>query len=379
VEVHAAKDHTYTDDADTDCNVCGAVREVKPSWTVGGFNNNSNNLSLVLKSEVYINLKLKVTGIEGIDPAELVNNMKLGVFYTKTANASDSTLDTADVVMDKVTYDAASGYFSFQSNGIPAKNMGDDRWYIAFITLPDGTVVRSGRFVYSPRKYAQAAMTNATFGEDLKALCVGLMNYGAAAQAYFAETTDYTYTELMNVGFESYQSLVRSYDASMITDRVSNTKELGFAYANSNFTGAPVFSLSLKGAIDMNFVYTAAKSGTITAAGMLIWDAETYGQVEKLTVENATEVVYVDAESLGSKTFKLSYAGTPAKEMGDTVYAVGFYEIDGTTYYSGVVTRSIEYYASNEIKSTTSLESLQNTMKAMVVYGDHAKDYFANN
>ena len=65
--------------------------------------------------------------------------------------------------------------------------------------------------------------------------------------------------------------------------------------------------------------------------------------------------------------------------MGDTVYVVGFYEIDGTTYYSGVVTRSIEYYANNEIKSTTSVESLKETMKAMVVYGDHAKDYFAKN
>ena len=70
---------------------------------------------------------------------------------------------------------------------------------------------------------------------------------------------------------------------------------------------------------------------------------------------------------------------TSAKEMGDTVYLVGFYEIDGTTYYSGVVTRSIEHYADNEIKSTTSVESLKERMKAMVVYGDHAKDYFAKN
>ena len=138
-----------------------------------------------------------------------------------------------------------------------------------------------------------------------------------------------------------------------------------------------MFGLVLEGAIDMNFTYTAAKSGTITSAGMLVWDAETYAAIDKFTTDNATVKVMADADdfSNGGKTFKLSYAGTPAKEMGDTVYVVGFYEIDGETYYSGVVTRSIEYYANNTINGNYP-ENLKTTVKALVVYGDYAKNYF---
>ena len=243
--------------------------------------------------------------------------------------------------------------------------------------MPDGSVIYSGRFVYSPLKYAESAMTNTQFKDGLKALCVALMNYGAAAQAYFADTTDYTYETPMNAGFDQYQSMVRPYDSSMITDRVSNTKTIAFAFSNGYYTSAPVFGLVLEGAIDMNFTYTAAKSGTITSAGMLVWDAETYAAIDKFTTDNATVQVMADADdfSNGGKTFKLSYTGTPAKEMGDTVYVIGFYEIDGVTYYSGMVTRSIEYYANNTINGNYP-ENLKNTVKALVVYGDYAKNNF---
>ena len=371
--------HTYDNDTDVDCNVCGETREVEEdTWTVGAFDNYSNLLSLVLEGEIYINLKLKLDGIEGIEPADLVEHMGLAVYYTDLPK-EERTVENADVLMDKVTYNASTEYFTFQSNGIPAKNMGDKRWYIAYVELPDGTILYSGRFNYSPKQYATDAMTNPDFDNELKALCVALMNYGAAAQVYFAETSSYTYETLMNAGFEAYQSMVNDFDESMLTARVSNTKTLDFAYNNNFFTAAPRFSLSLVGAIDMNFYYTAATSGTITSAGILVWDTKTYATVDTLTLENAKEVIYADMSQVSGADFKVSYAGTPAKEMGDTVYVVGFYEIGGTTYYSGVVSRSIEDYAKNEIKSTTSAASLQAAMKAMVVYGDHAKNYFANN
>ena len=47
------------------------------------------------------------------------------------------------------------------------------------------------------------------------------------------------------------------------------------------------------------------------------------------------------------------------------------------TYYSGVFTRSIEYYADKVIGNTGYDENLWEAMKAMVVYGDYARAYFA--
>ena len=108
---------------------------------------------------------------------------------------------------------------------------------------------------------------------------------------------------------------------------------------------------------------------------MLVWSAQKYAEVETLTLENAAEVIYAKPEAIIGSSFKVSYAGTPAKELGDTIYFVGFFEIDGTTYYSGVVSRHIEFYAGKAIESDATLKPL---MEAMIVYGDHAKGFFTN-
>ena len=306
--------------------------------------------------------------------------MGLAVFYTQTADAADSTIETADALVEKVTYDPKTGYFSLQTDGIPAKNMGDDRWYKIYIELPNGEILYSARFVYSPLRYAKSAMTDTSVSEEMRTLCVALMNYGAEAQKYFASVpnSSYTYETLMNTdaAFAPYKNKVRAYDTSMITPYVANQKPVEFAYANSNFTGLPGASLTLTGAIDLNLTFTAKKSGKITSAGMLVWSAQKYAEVETLTLENAAEVIYAKPEAIIGSSFKVSYAGTPAKELGDTIYFVGFFEIDGTTYYSGVVSRHIEFYAGKAIESDATLKPL---MEAMIVYGDHAKDYFANN
>ena len=50
---------------------------------------------------------------------------------------------------------------------------------------------------------------------------------------------------------------------------------------------------------------------------------------------------------------------------------------DGETYYTPIFSRSIEQYAATSINGNDSVE-LQDTMKAMVVYGDYAKNFFGN-
>ena len=215
---------------------------------------------------------------------------------------------------------------------------------------------------------------NNTYETKLQALCVSLMNYGAAAQVNF----NYKTTELMNADFADYQYMVNAYDESMITPRVTVDKAVELDNSsNSYLTAVPDFSLTLVGAIDMNFVWKPSVSGTITKAGMLVWNRKTYEQIESLTVENVTETITLTGSEISGSSFKTSFAGTPAKEMGDTVYVAAFYEIDGVTYYSGVFTRSIEYYADKVIGNTGYDENLWEAMKAMVVYGDYARAYFA--
>ncbi len=367
----ATEEHTYTDNK---C-LCGA--EKKPEWTVSGFATTKTS-SLVLEGEIFMNIFIKLEGIEGIDPEELVDRMGILTFYTKTPNLDDSNINTADLAKSKVKYDAETGYFIFETAGIPAKNMGDDWRYRCYIQMPDGSYVYSGRFIESPLRYCRTIVANTS--KEMRALCTALMNYGAEAQKYFAQTSDYTYTTLMNEEFSKYQVLVRAYSATMITDRLTREKSYGYTYSNATFTGS-TSNLVLAGAIDLNLFFSINHTD-VTSAGILVWDQATYEAMDVFTIENATANITVLEEDIvktdTTTQIKGVYAGTAAKDMGNTVFYAAYYtKADGTVIYSGVQRTSIETYANAVITGTYSAR-LKSTMKALVVYGDMAKDFWAN-
>ena len=75
-------------------------------------------------------------------------------------------------------------------------------YFKAYIKLADGSYVYSSLKYYNAKMYVTNKLSDSSAGEDLKALCVALMNYGAAAQTYFNVEGN-----LMNADLTDYQSL----------------------------------------------------------------------------------------------------------------------------------------------------------------------------
>jgi hypothetical protein len=59
--------------------------------------------------------------------------------------------------------------------------------------------------------------------------------------------------------------------------------------------------------------------------------------------------------------------------MDHTVYVCGVYEVDGTTYSTGVIPYSLAKYCDSKANNAGDMQAFA---AAMAVYGYHAKTYF---
>jgi hypothetical protein len=205
----------------------------------------------------------------------------------------------------------------------------------------------------------------------MRALCVALMNYGAEAQKYFAATTDYTYTELMNAGFEEYQYLVQPYSRDLLNlpGTVDAVKAGEFGTTANGFTQRSA-SMSADGSFALNYYFTTAVP--VEKVTMYYWTAEQYAAAAVLTPENASgskEMVRLEAVN----QFWANYDGIAAKEMDVPLYVCGVYEAEGEVYSTGVIAYSMARYCTGKAENNS---EIQNFARAMAVYGYHAKTYF---
>jgi hypothetical protein len=204
---------------------------------------------------------------------------------------------------------------------------------------------------------------------ELKATCVALMNYGAAAQEYFAATTDYTYDTLMNADFAQYQNLVVEYSEDLLAPRgsVDAAKAGTLGTKVNGFTKRSV-SMSADGDFSLNYYLTTDKA--VDKVTFYYWTADQYNSVDTLTLRNASgskEMVLTD----GTNRYWANVSGIAAKDIDKTVYACGVYEIDGVTYSSGVFSYSIGYYCTSKAAGTD--EVVKPFAKAIAVYSYHAR------
>ena len=370
------------------CSECGEIlveqTEIPVQSGIGdGYiveeNDDDVELSLALEDYVHNNFFFTVNGFDGlfesIDPATgKVEDIGLLVFYTRLPNSADCTVETADEVIEGGTYDYEKGMYKVRSNGIAAKDMGDDVWYKMYVKTANGYVYSAYRYKFSPRLYALDVQTKTNLPAELKALCVALMNYGADAQVYFAEKNGYKYDQLMNVGFEKYQNLVKDFDSSVITARGDwNADNFTFAQDSKTYTDVEYF-FSLESALVFNFNFIT-EFKNIENAGALVWTYEQYldGQT---SVDDAT-IYYAKTFSNGGKDFAVGYPGLAAKEMDSTFFACGFVDTDEGRVYSSVVRRNIDYLANWIIEDKDTSDNYKQLMKTMTLYGEYADIYFS--
>jgi hypothetical protein len=310
--------------------------------------------SLSFEDEILTNLYYTVSGIEATEMGLL----------TWSSEPANGTIDNAENIFVGAVYEETKGYYMVQTDGIAAKNLGDDIYMCVYAKTENG-IVYSDVTKYSPKQYALSRLENSK-NENMKALCVAMLNYGAAAQEYFGYKTE----DLMNASLTAeQQALVSAYSADLFTGAVAaNASKIGSFAKTEGFAGKSA-SVSFEGAFAINYYFaaSAAVEGDMT---FYYWSAEDYAKAQVLAADNATGTVAMTA--LDNGCYWANIAGIAAKELDDTFYAAAVYtDANGNTYCTGVVAYSLSSYCMKNANG-----SMGELAQATAIYGYHANEYF---
>ncbi|MBQ8621389.1 MAG: hypothetical protein IJ422_03645 [Oscillospiraceae bacterium] len=319
--------------------------------------------SLSMEDEILYNIYISVENLEAAAT-------DVGLLVWDSTPEDVSNFDGAQVYEGAVV---SGSYFKVTTDSVSAKHMGDMKYFVAYVKLNDGSYVFSEELEYSVISYALNMLANSD-DADLKKLCVALLNYGAAAQEYFAAKTDYSYSTLMNVDLTpEQQALIDAYSADMLNEVTPATSDKVGALDSTGGYGSKTASITLGSNFSIN--YRFAPTQTVDSGmTMYYWSAEDYASADVLTAGNCTGSVEMVKQIDGSYT--ASYTGIPAKLVDETVYVCGLYTSSGQTYSTGVIAYSLGAYLEQVAGngSTTAQELAQ----ATAVYCYYAKNYFAN-
>jgi hypothetical protein len=199
----------------------------------------------------------------------------------------------------------------------------------------------------------------------MKALCVAMLNYGAAAQEYFGYRTD----DLMNKDLtDEQQALVRAYDPSLFRGVVADPNKIT-TFTASGFSRRAA-TVSFGGAFTINYYLTPSEA----VAGQMklyIWNAQDYAATSTLTADNASSVITMEKQSSGAYWGQVS--GIAPKSIDDTYYVAAVYTDEvGNTHSTGILPYSISQYCMNTANSPT----MGNLSQATAMYGYYASQYF---
>ena len=310
--------------------------------------------TLSLENEVRYNVTFKAENLGSLT----ADRMGLAVFYSENY---EGTIENADDVIQGAAQ-TKEGY-KVSTNGIPAKNLGDDLYFKLFIQLEDGSYVYSNLYHYSAAIYARNILNSGS--EQQKAVAVALMNYGAEAQKYFNYKTD----DLMNKDITAeLQAMLNGFSADSLNSVISvESSKQGVFTANGGFTNKYP-SVTTGGVFEINYYFAPefVVDGNMT---LYCWSEDTYLNAEVLTAENADAVMTMDAvngEYVGNSQQIV------AKDMDKTVYAAAVYESNGTIYCTGVLPYSIAAYCQSNAQDA----ELADIANAIAVYGNAAKALF---
>ena len=332
----------------------GAAAEQKPVLTASG-------ATLSLESEILMNLYFQATNADQIS----TDDMGLLV-WNQNPGAADFA--TADSVIPGALYDEAKGVYMVHSEGISGKKMGDSLYLAAYAKCADGSYVYTEPMEYSPKIYAMNRLA-ASQNENLKALLVAMLNYGAEAQTFF----NYNADQLMNADLTAEQkALVKAYEASMMESpaAVDAAKAGTFGTETKGFANVGA-TMSAEGIFSINYYFTTANA--VDQVTMYYWTKDAYDAADVLTADNASGSKVMTATSTENQVFA-SIDGIAAKDLDKTVYVCGVYEVDGETFTTGIIRYSLGVYCVN--KAANGSEAMKPLAAATAVYGYYAKVYF---
>ena len=363
---------TYT------CITCSATKDEEIpqlTWTAGVINPKSVTLSL--DDLIFLNVYSDYTG--GTLSQEYIETHG-GLIYWNFANYPGDdkvSIDEANaIVVPGLAYNTGNKRYLGTTEGIALKNLGDNLKICSYVELPDGTIMYSRVIEYSGKKYAMSRINNidkeANPSAKLAAereVCISMLNAVYEAQKFFKHNLDTP----ANAELSADRQVV-NYNADMITPAIAVDRDLTRDRTVFTSRGA---SLALEGKIEMTFTFTIPASYMSTAkdTGMLYWSREDYEKATVLDASSATYTGELEATTTADKYSAKYPKAFATKEYEDTVYACAYLiDADGNYHYSGIIAYNVEAYAKSKINGNSAEADL---CKALVVYGEAAKAYFA--
>lgn len=317
--------------------------------------------SLSFESEIYYNVYFEATGTDGVALTDM------GLLTWNTPQTA-GTIETATEIIPGAVLNS-NGYYSVRSNGIPAKKLADTLYFKVYMKLADGSYVYSNLYNYSAKTYAKDRLANST-NTKMKALCVAMLNYGAAAQTHFG----YRPYDLMNADLTAeQQALVSAYNSGMVAgvSGVSSSKVGAFVYNSAGYSSRYP-SVSFEGAFSINYYFTPALS-VDNGVTLYYWNQAAYDSASVLTTSNATGKI---AMTYNGTNYEAAVSGIAAKDIDSTIFVAGVYTSGGVSYVTGVLPYSLGAYCVDRINNST-VATMQDFAAETAVYGYYAKQYFA--
>ena len=366
--VDATGEHSYVDGV---CTECGEKKT--PTGTISLY-----QATLELESIVYLNIYFTTTGYDDVD---LTQNAGLLVWTGDEDLYAEENLRVGNENTTAYLGSVQNGkYYVVHTAGIPAKELGLERYMRVYVQLEDGTYEYSKVTYYGPQKYALNKLKSANEPDNLKKLMVAMLDYAAAAQIEFNYNTD----DLANDVDEAYQVYMDTYrtefSASMLQSiTAANTSVVGDWVRDRTNCPDVIASLVLEGIITNNFrfKFTTDIMEDIQTARFLYWNAETYAELlasgETFAEANATEVTEMVLNEDGF--YHGRYEKTAVKQLGDSFYVCAVVTTSDGEYTSGVISYSGHTYIKNKISDTDA--DLVNLVKCLAAYSDSAKEFFS--
>lgn len=344
--------HSY---AGGTCILCGGADPdyVAPAIT-------AKNISLSFEDEILLNVYFVTAGLGEVADYGLLT------FSEQVSNPSH-----LNAISDTPGFYTSGNYLGVTTPGIPAKKLGDKLYFAVYAKLSDGSYIYSKTYYYSPSAYAYSMLSKSDTTQEMKNLIVAMLNYGAAAQAYF----NYNLENPINASLTTEQkAYVAEYSDDMLDSLTycdaSKKGEL-FANGNTAFTNRTP-SVNFEGAFSVNFYFGSPKAEVGSEVIFYVWDQATYEAVDTLLPDNAI----AKSTCTSDGTFYAAVVeGIAAKDVDETFYCAAIFSgTDGKTYVSGVIAYSLGYYLENQANGT----AMPDFAKTTAVYAYYAKALFHN-
>jgi len=319
--------------------------------------------SLLFKDIIQIRYYFVVDGFEGV--TNIAENSGLLV-WTADEYAAMSTHDITTAPFKQEGLVRSGSEYYGTSSGIPAKNMGDLQYAIAYVKDATGNYVYSEVVEFSPLMYAELILApESTSKDSMKELAVSMLNYGAAAQLRFNYKTD----ALMNSGLTPEQQNI-GWNQDMLEELPADT-DGKFKFAVDNRITRDSASLTFVGAINHNFYMDITDDLTNGSQkiGMLYWTDEQYAAVDELTAENASGDLEMSVVSGEPGTYRTVIEGTAAKDLKRVFYTCTYVvDANGEYHYGPLVIDSAHDYARRVLASSSTSDAMKNLAKSVIVY-----------